>query len=284
MPKPMRPLSVLLVGLAFPECPRWRDGKLFFSDMHACKVMTVDLAGMAAEVVEVPGRPSGLGWLPDGRMLVVSMLDRQLMRLDGGTLEVHADLSGLASGLCNDMVTDSAGRAYVGNFGFDFYAGEPQKPAELIIVAPDGSANLAADDLQFPNGSVISPDGKTLIVGESYGRRLTAFQIRADGTLADQRTWADLGDCIPDGIALDAEGAIWAASPNTSAVIRVFEGGYVAERIPTRQPAFACALGGDDRKTLFILSAESWIPETCRTRRTGRIEVAEVDVEGAGFP
>jgi len=281
---PDRQLEVLVDGLAFPEGPRWHQGRLFFSDMHAGKVMAVDLAARLIDVAEVPYRPSGLGWLPDGHLLVVSMLDRKVMRVDGDTLTVHADLSELASGLCNDMVVDASGRAYVGHFGFDLYAREPRKPAEVIRVMPDGGAGIAAGNLEFPNGSVITPDGKTLIVAESWGRRLTAFDIGANGALKGRRIWAELGETVPDGIALDAEGAIWVASPNQSAAIRVFEGGRVAERISTDQRAFACALGGDDRRTLFLLTADSSEPERCRTERTGRIEFAVVDAGGAGIP
>src|SRR5690348_3432464 len=163
----MPTLKVLLDHLAFPEGPRWHDNRLFFSDMHAHKVMTVDLDGKTQTVAEVPNRPSGLGWLPDGRMLVVSMTDRKLMRLEGGSLKLHADLSKLASFDCNDMVVDAKGRAYVGNFGYDLHINAPQKPAELVMVTPDGKASVVAKDLQFPNGTVITPDGKTLIVGES---------------------------------------------------------------------------------------------------------------------
>jgi sugar lactone lactonase YvrE len=275
---------VLLDGLAFGEGPRWRDGKLFFSDMHAHKVMTVDLQGTAADVVDVPGQPSGLGWLPDGRLLVVSMLDRRLMRLERGALAVHADLQALATGPCNDMVVDAEGRAYVGNMGFDPYTNETPKTADLILVAPDGTAIVAAPDLAFPNGSVIAPDGKTLVVAETGAHRLSAFAIGPDGTLSDQRVWAELGNGVPDGIALDAEGAIWVASPITGEVIRVLAGGRVADRLTPRQKPFACALGGPEGKTLFVLTAEGWDPKTCRARRTARIEIAEVDVAGAGLP
>jgi len=204
----MRTLEVLLDHLMFPEGPRWHGGRLYFSDMHAHKVMTVDLNGATSVVCEVPNWPSGLGWLPDGRMLVVSMTDRKLMRLDPDGLSVHADLSGLASFHCNDMVVDGKGRAYVGNFGYNLYANEPQKPAELVMVTPGGAASVVARDLMFPNGTVITPDGRTLIVGESMGHRLTAFDILPDGSLTNRRVWADLGEAVPDGIALDAEGAL----------------------------------------------------------------------------
>jgi sugar lactone lactonase YvrE len=280
----MPTLNVLLDHLAFPEGPRWHDGKLFFSDMHAHKVMTVDLDGKTQTIAEVPNRPSGLGWLPDGRMLVVSMTDRKLMRLEGGSLKLHADLGKLASFDCNDMVVDAKGRAYVGNFGYDLHTNAPQKPAELVMVTAEGKASVVANDLQFPNGTVITPDGKTLIVGESMGRRLTAFDIQADGSLTNRRLWAEIAPALPDGIALDAEGAIWVSSPFTNETIRVLEGGKVTERIKTSQMSIACALGGKDRKTLFILTAPTTDPEKCRAKPASRIETMQVEVAGAGFP
>jgi sugar lactone lactonase YvrE len=282
----MRTLTTLLDGLKFGEGPRWHDGKLYFSDMHANHVMTVDLEGRSAVVCEVPNNPSGLGWLPDGTMLVVSMTDRKVMRLErgGGALKVHADLSALAPFHCNDMVVDSKGRAYVGNFGYDLHKGENARGTVLIMVTPDGKPRVVAGDLMFPNGTVITPDGKTLIVGESFGRRLTAFDIAADGSLANRRVWADLGNNVPDGIALDAEGAIWVASPMSSEVIRVKEGGEVLERIKVATDAFACMLGGADRKTLFVLTSASSDPEACRANATGKVEITKVEVPGSGLP
>lgn len=281
----MRTLTTLLDGLRFGEGPRWHDGKLFFSDMHANHVMTVDLERRSSVVCEVPNNPSGLGWLPDGTMLVVSMIDRKLLRMErGGALKVHADLSKLAPFHCNDMVVDSKGRAYVGNFGYDLHKGEQARGTVLIMVTPDGKPRVVADDLMFPNGTVITPDGKTLIVGESFGRRLTAFDIAADGSLANRRVWADLGNNVPDGIALDAEGAIWVASPLSSEVIRVKKGGEVTERIKVATDAFACMLGGADRKTLFVLTSASSDPEACRAKATGKIEITKVEVPGAGLP
>ncbi len=281
----MKTTEVLLDHLMFPEGPRWHEGKLYFSDMHAHKVMTVDMNGAASVVCEVPNWPSGLGWLPDGRMLVVSMTDRKLMRLEADGLKLHADLSKLASFHCNDMVVDGKGRAYVGNFGYNLYIDEPQKAAELVMVTPTGEASIVARDLMFPNGAVITPDERTLVVGESMAHRLTAFDIRPDGSLANRRVWAELGDdAIPDGIALDAEGAIWVASPFTNETLRVFEGGRIAERIKCAQQSIACALGGPDRRTLFILAAASIDPEECRANPSSRIEITRVEVPGAGWP
>ncbi len=280
----MRTLKTLLDGLCFPEGPRWHEGWLFFSDMHAHRVIAVDLAGKSEVICEVPNQPSGLGWLPDGRMLVVSMTDRRLLRLDRDGLKVAADLSGLASFHCNDMVVDAKGRAYIGNFGFDLHAGAKPQFAEIVIVTPDGEARVVAEEMRFPNGAVITPDGRTLIVGESTGRRLTAFDIQPDGSLTRRRVWADLGNHIPDGIALDAEGAIWLASPQSSEVIRVREGGAVTERISVATDAFACILGGPDRLLLFVATAPNSDPADCIARRAGHIEYTEVDVPGAGWP
>ncbi len=280
----MRELKVLLSGLCFPEGPRWHDGKLYFSDMHAHQVMTVDMEGRSATVAEVPAWPSGLGWLPDGRLLVVSMTDRRLLRLDADGLKEAADISGLASFYCNDMVVDGKGRAYIGNFGYDLLGGAPAKPAEIVMVTPEGTARVVARDLEFPNGTVITADGKTLVVGESFGHRLTAFEVREDGSLANRRVWADLGKAVPDGIVLDAEGAIWVAAPMSSEVLRVKEGGEVAERIKTETMAVACMLGGADRRTLFVLTCGSLEPDECRAQRSGRIAMTTVEVPGAGWP
>jgi sugar lactone lactonase YvrE len=274
---------VLLDGLAFGEGPRWHDGKLWFSDMHFHRVMAIDHDGHAGTIVEVAGRPSGLGWLPDGRLLIVSMVDRRLLRLDPDGLKEVADLSRLASSNCNDMVVDSVGRAYIGNFGFDFLT-ESFRPAEMVMVEPDGAARVVANDLAFPNGTVITPDGRTMIVGETYAARLTAFDIAGDGSLSNRRLWAQLEKAVPDGICLDAEGAIWVASPNSGEVIRVLEGGEVTRRVKVQTQAFACMLGGEGRRTLFILTAETSNPEEARQRGSGRVEVVEVDVPGAGLP
>jgi sugar lactone lactonase YvrE len=275
---------VLLDGLAFPEGPRWHEDRFWFSDMHSQQVIAVDLDGNTETICEVPNSPSGLGWLPDGRLLVVSMDDKRLLRLEPEGLVEHADLSALASHRCNDMVVDAAGRAYVGNFGFDLHKGEKPCAAELILVTPEGETKLAADELMFPNGTVITPDGATLIVGESFGARLTAFDVGPDGALSNRRVWAQLEGAVPDGIALDAEGAIWVASPVSAAVLRVREGGEVTDRIEVETQTFACMLGGPERKTLFICTAGSSDPEECRQQRNGRIETVDVDVPGAGLP
>ena len=279
----MRTLKVLLDGLAFPEGPRWHDGKFYFSDMHAHQVLEVDMSGKSRVVCEVPAWPSGLGWLPDGRMLIVSMTDRKLMRLDRDGLKTVADMSKLAPFHCNDMVVDAQGRAYVGNFGFDLHANETPRGTTLVMVAADGVARIVAEEMMFPNGMVITPDGKTLIVGETFARRLTAFDIAADGSLKNRRVWAEL-DRLPDGICLDAENAIWVACPTASEVIRVKQGGEVTERIKVETDAFACMLGGPDGRTLFVATSASSDPVKCSTDRTGRIEITHVEVPRAGLP
>jgi sugar lactone lactonase YvrE len=284
MPRMAKMTDVLLDGLVFPEGPRWHEGKLWFSDMHDQLVKTVDLDGRCEEVVRVENDPSGLGWLPDGRLLVVSMRDRRLLRLDADGLREVADLSGIATYHCNDMVTDARGRSYVGNFGFDFQKGEPPRTAAIALVTPDGRVRVAADDLSFPNGTVITPDGRTLIVGESFAGRLTAFDVAEDGSLSNRRVWAQLEKAVPDGICLDAEGAIWVASPMSGEVVRVREGGEVAERIRVATMAIACMLGGPRRSTLFVCTSESLPAEECRAKHSAKIEVVEVEVPGAGLP
>jgi len=276
--------TVLLKQLGFPEDPRWHDGRLWFSDMAACRVMTVDLNGTAETVVDVPGRPSGLGWLPDGPLLVVSMTDRRLLRFDGEELALVADLSHLGPSYCNDMVVDGYGRAYVGHFGSDLLTEGTRAGGYIVLVSTDGQARVAADQMAFPNGSVITPDGRTLIVGESGAVRLTAFDIQRDGSLGRRRIWAALRGATPDGICLDAEGAVWVASPISAEVIRVREGGEVTDRLPVATQAFACMLGGPDRRTLFIMTAVTHEPKQARAQRAGRIDTVRVEVPGAGWP
>lgn len=278
------PPQVLVDNLAFAEGPRWHDDRLWFSDMHSLGVFAVTANGRVDSVVRVPGQPSGLGWLPDGRLLVVSMTDRRVLRLDGSSLRLHADLARIASWHCNDMVVDVSGRAYVGNFGFDLYGGETPETTRLAVVEPDGLAAIAADGLSFPNGMAITPDGKTLVVAETFAHRLTAFDRAADGSLPARRVFANLPGLAPDGICLDAEGAVWAASPTGKAVVRVLAGGEVTDRIDLGRPAFACMLGGSDRRTLYVCTASTSYPAKCRQRRDGRIEWLRVRVPGAGLP
>jgi sugar lactone lactonase YvrE len=278
--------TVLADDLVFPEGPRWREDRLFVSDQHERRVLTVDPAGSVETVVHVPGGPSGLGWRPDGQMLVVSMQDRRLLRLDpSGELVEVADLSALAPFHCNDMVVDASGRAYVGNFGFDLDGRAKPASTVLILVDVDGTARVVAEDMRFPNGTVITEDGATLVVGESMGGCLTAFDVdRTDGSLSNRRLWAQLEGAVPDGICLDAQGAIWSACPMTGRVLRVREGGEVTDVVHvSRRGAYACMLGGDDGRTLFVCTADSSNPAHTGERR-GAIEAVGVAVPHAGLP
>jgi sugar lactone lactonase YvrE len=282
-----RSADVVLEGLVFPEGPRWHDDRLVFSDMHDHRVVALDpLTGATATVCEVPEQPSGLGWQPDGTMLVVSMIDRRVLRLGAaGRLELHADLADLAPFHCNDMVVDAEGGAYVGNFGFDIFTHDIQpRPTTLVRVEPDGSASVAAAGLQFPNGMVITSDGRTLIVGESWGARLTAFDVAGDGTLSNRRVWAAPAGHVPDGICLDAAGAIWMACPASGDVVRVLEGGEITDVVHVSATAFACMLGGTDRTTLFVCVAHDANPDVVKAKRSATIEAVDVDVPGAGLP
>ena len=280
----MNKLEVLLDGLTFGEGPRWHGGKLWFSDFYSHRVMTVDLAGKAETILEVPTRPSGLGWTPAGDLLVVSMQDQRVLRFDGKTAHPYADISALAGGPCNDMVVDAQGRAYVGNFGYDRHNGAPEKNTCIALVRTDGSVVSAAEDITFPNGMVITPDGKTLIVGETFAQRLTAFDIRADGMLVNRRVFAETPGCFPDGICLDAEGAVWVADARGPAVLRVMQGGRVAQRVGTGERcSYACMLGGADKRTLFVVTNAGSGPAIAGNK-AGRIETIQVDVAGAGLP
>jgi sugar lactone lactonase YvrE len=268
--------EMFIEDLRFPEGPRWRDEKLWFSDMDMRKVMTVDLKGNSETVIEMEDSPSGLGWLPDGTLLIVSMDDMRLLKLTPEGLKEVADLSSLATFKCNDMVVDKKGNAYVGNFGFD-YQNEKFKLAEIILVTPEGNTQIVADKLAFPNGTIITPDDKTLIVAETFASKLTAFDILDDGLLEERRIWANLKSMVPDGICLDAEGGIWMASPGSGKVFRVLEGGKVTHEVKVSSEAFACMLGGLDRRTLFVATSTS-------DRLEGRIEVVRVEIPGAGLP
>ena len=288
-----RQTHIVAEGLYFGEGPRWRDGRLWFSDFHAHAVKSVSLAGDVRTEIELDDQPSGLGWLPGGDLLVVSMVRRQVLRrsADGG-LVLHADLGEVADFHCNDMVVDAQGRAYVGNFGFDLGAAIAERgvggaltnapTARLALVMPDGEVRVAAEEMKFPNGSVITPDGRTLIVAETMANRLTAFDIGPEGALSGRRVWAPTPG-PPDGIALDADGAIWVASPATGQCVRVAEGGEVLEAIDTGQACYACMLGGEDGRTLFMLTAPP-LGVDAAAAPLGKVEVTTVDVAHAGLP
>lgn len=273
--------EVLEKGLRFPEAPRWHAGRLYYSDMYAGEVRSLDLNGHAEVVTRVPGHPSGLGWWPDGSLVIVSMQDRRLLRIapgdPSGRTTLVADLSALAPFHCNDLVVDARGHAYVGNFGADIGAGAPPEPTCLICVTPDGRARKVADDLMFPNGMVVTADDRTLIVAETFASRLTAFDIAADGSLSNRRVWAVLGGPLPDGICLDAQNAIWVAAPFSNELLRVGEGGKVHERIEMASKPIACVLGGPDGRTLFVLTSDDFEPEKT-IARSAKIEIARVAV------
>jgi sugar lactone lactonase YvrE len=284
-------------GLHFGECPRWHDGRLWFSDFYSGKVQSATESGDVRVELEVPGEPAGLGWLPDGQLLVVARKPRTVLRLtSGGRLVEHGDLNPMAGFYGNDMVVDASGRAYVGNFGFDLDGfieergeaalveppGPPTTP--LIRIDPDGSAHVAADDLSFPNGTVITPDGGTLIVAETLAGRLTAFDVGGDGELSRRRIWASLTWCAPDGICLDADGRVWVSNAISPECILVAEGGEIVDRVTTSQICFACMLGGSDRRTLYLMTAPISTESVVSTVRSARIEQARVEVGGAGLP
>jgi len=273
--------EVLEQGLRFPEGPRWHAGRLYYSDMYAGEVRALDLNGRAEVVARVPAHPSGLGWRPDGTLLVVSMQDRKLLAVapgdTTGKTSLVADLSALAPFHCNDMVVDARRRAYVGNFGSDIQGGAAPTATVLILVDENGRARIVAEDLLFPNGMVLSPDGRRLVVAETFAARLTAFDVAPDGSLSNRRVFAELGKATPDGICLDAEGAVWVASPFSNELIRVRDGGEVAERIATERMPIACALGGPRGRTLFVLNSLDFEPEKT-VARSARIETLEVAV------
>jgi sugar lactone lactonase YvrE len=297
-----RELDTLLEGGHYFEGPRWHDGRWWVSDVYSHAVITVTPAGRAEPIVtlEGDGQPSGLGWLPDGSLLIVSMRDHRLLRrAPDGAISEHADLSEHCGGLLNDMVVAGDGTAYVGNFGFDLMGGADARATALVRVDPDGAVAAAADDLVFPNGSVITPDGGTLIVNETAAGRVTAFTIGPGGELSDRRVWAQLQESpplgplaemltnatfAPDGAALDAEGHLWAANALGGEVCRIAPGGEIVERIAPGIGTFACMLGGEDGRTLLICSAPDFAEELRRASREAVLLTTRVDVPHAGLP
>jgi sugar lactone lactonase YvrE len=279
-------LQTLVKDLSFGEAPRWRPEGLYFVDIYAHKIVLLRSDGSCAEIAALDGPISGLGWLPDGRLLVVSMYDRRVLRRElNGAFVTHADLSTIATGHANDMIVTNDGTAFVGNFGFSLHPPSDFRAAALAKVTPQGQVSSAATGLAFPNGMVITPDASTIVVAESRARCLTAFDLSPRLELSNRRTWAGLPDgAFPDGICLDEEGAIWVASPSTCEVLRVHEGGRVDDRIATGQQAIACMLGGATRNTLFILTAESRDPDVCRLTHRAQLKAVQVAVAGCGLP
>ena len=277
--------DVLAHGFVFLEGPRWCDGRLWISDIFGGQVFTVDPDGEVESVVEVPGRPSGLGFLPDGTPLIVSMKDQRVLRLENGELVCHADLGPLVTGDANDMVVDAQGRAYVGNTGFDLFGGADFRNANMVLVTPVGEVQVVAEDMAFPNGTVILAGGEVLVVAETFEHRLTAFDVASDGTLSNRREFAGLGEYRPDGICLDQEGGIWVSAFNLGEYLRVLEGGTITHRIDVGdRHAVACQLGGSDGRTLFCLTMEGTWEDICAGTSRARVEVATVEVSGAGSP
>ncbi|MEM7095815.1 MAG: SMP-30/gluconolactonase/LRE family protein [Actinomycetota bacterium] len=274
----------LVGGVDFGEGPRWHEGELWYSDFYHQRVYRVGMDGQRTTVLELHDRPSGLGWLPNGDLLVVSMTARQVLRHDGEIISVHAELGEFAPANCNDMIVDATGNAYVGHFGFDLEARADFAPASLLLVRPDGSVEVAAADMAFPNGTVITPDGRTLICGQSFGGDYVAFDIEDDATLTNRRQWAAIPGTAPDGCTLDAAGGIWFSDARGDQVIRVVEGGEVTDRIPTPQPTFACMLGGPDGRTLFALCAVGSHPDQVAGSGAGAIVMQTVEHPKAGLP
>ena len=277
----MAAFETLLDGRAFLEGPRWRAHALWVSDMHAHEVLRVTPDGNVTTVAAVPGRPSGLGWTPDGHMLIVSMEDRRVLLLEDGRVEQFANCSRVAPHEINDMVVDGRGHAFISQFGFDFHHGEKLREAPLLRVDPDGAVHEAADGFKMANGMVITADGATLVVAESAMRRLVGFDLDADGTLSNRRDWATLpeGD-YPDGICIDAEDAVWIAGPASDRFVRVREGGEVLEVVETPgRHAIACAIGGDDGHTLFMCTSSTHgQPDESTEARGAKVETTRVEV------
>jgi sugar lactone lactonase YvrE len=294
-------MRTLLEGGAFFESPRWHDGRWWLSDFYRHRVLTVTEDGREETMLEVEGQPSGLGWMPDGSLLVVSMRDRRILRWDGSSQALHADVAEYCGGHLNDMVVDARGRAYAGNFGFDLMAFADPATANLIRVDPDGSASVAASDMYFPNGSVITPDGRTLIVGETAGCRYTAFTISEDGSLTDRRVWAQVAETPeittfeetigklrfgPDGCCLDAEEHIWSADEVNARCARVAPGGAIVDEIaaPEGLNIFACMLGGSDGRTLLMCAAPDFLEQARSANHEAVLLTTTVDVPRAGLP
>ena len=281
----MSELELLVNGLDFGEGPRWHDGRLWYSDFYQHRVYAVSPGGARETILDLGSeQPSGLGWMPDGSLLVVAMTARRVLRMAHGEVTIHADLSEIATWHCNDMVVAADGTAYVGNFGWDIEhdRGHPLA-ATLAVVRPDGSVQSGPGDLLFPNGSVITPDGSTLVIAETFGGRFSAFPLDADGCPGEGREWAPVPGAAPDGCTLDSDGGIWFADAAGSGVVRVLEGGTITDRLPTPQPAYACMLGGDDGRTLFILTAPGAGADRAGTGE-GCIWTTTVEHAGAGLP
>lgn len=286
--------TMLIGEQTMVESPRWHDGRVWFSDLYSCQVLSANEDGSDLRVeATVPQQPSGLAWLPDGRLLIISARDQKLMRREhDGSLVIHGDLSGHAGGFCNEVVVDRQGRAYVGDFGFDLDGGAPMSTAAIHRVDPDGTVTRVADDLWFPNGQVISDHG-VFIVNETFGNRITAFDVTEDGRLVNRRTWAEFGPLptatsvdqawadlavVPDGLCQDAEGLLWVADLASQKVLRLREGGEIVDEVDPGMMPFSAALGGTDGRTMFICAAPHFDPEARRTTRLAGVLHTRVTV------
>ena len=282
----MAELNTLMTGISFGESPRWHEGRLWFADWAAEELIAVDLDGRSEVIAQVHSFPFCLDWLPEGTLLVVSARERRLLRAEAdGSFSLYADLRPLSDKGWNEIVVDGRGNAYVNGGGFDLMAGEEFAPGIVALVTPDGRARPVADGIAFPNGMAVTHDNSTLIVAESYAGRLTGFDIADDGTLHNRRAWAELGDAAPDGICIDASGAVWYADVPHACCVRVREGGEVLDRIELDRGCFSCALGGPDGRTLFMVTRE-WqgVSEAGSQERTGQVVTARAPEPGAGYP
>ncbi|MYM18571.1 gluconolactonase [Brevibacterium sp. 5221] len=296
-----RDVQTIATGFTFTECPRWHDERWWFVDFYTHRILSMRADGSDLRTeVEVPQRPSGLGWLPDGTLLFVSMRDRRVMRKDSdGSVSVHADLSRLAAGYLNDMIVDAQGRAYVGNFGFDLTSGADIDLAALIRVDTDGTATAVAHDLWFPNGMAITDDGSTLLVNETFGGRVSAFDIGAGGALGERRDWAKFSELPqtrsfeaarsqlvvePDGCGLDAQGRLWVADAMGGRALLVAEGGDVEDEIPAGTGVFACMLGGPDGHDLFLSCAPDYDEHKRSAAREATVKIVRAEVPHGGRP
>jgi sugar lactone lactonase YvrE len=274
-------METIVEGLGFAEAPRWHQGWLWFVDYFKGAVFRARQGHEVERIIDVPGTPGGLGFLPDGTPLVVSQREFRIYAIRDGALELYADLSNHCVGAANEMFVEAHGRAWVGHHGFDFFGGAEPRPSTLLRVDPDGSVHVAADGLIFPNGTALLPDGRTLIVAESFANRLTAFTVGSDGMLTDRRVFAAIAPHTPDGIAVDAEGGVWAGSPLTGAFVRLKDGA-ITDRIAAAEGhwAVACAFGGERLERLALVHARTTLEGMPKGESEAFISVVEPAVPG----
>jgi len=279
-----RDVQTLLSGRAFVESPRWHKGRLWFSDWLTHEIVSVDLSGKSDVMFRVASFPFSIDWLPNGRLVATSGT-QLLCEQPDGSLATYADLSSVCKKGLNEIVVDGRGNIYVNDVGFDLMSGEKFAPGMIVLLAPNGTTRQVADGIAFPNGMAVTPDNSTLIVAESYGKKLTAFDIKPDGGVSNRRVWADLGNGVPDGICIDADNAVWYGDVPNKRCVRVHEGGEVLQVINLDRGCFACILGGADGTTLFMMAAE-WhgVSKMTDGARTGQVVTVEAPAPGAGWP